>query len=499
VWGKEQVKIGPYGLNKDFNKRWHGYAGEGKKQEEMKPKEIKQGQFCQLCGAWRGALGLEPNPDLYVRHIVQIFREVRRVLRDDGTVWLNIADSYAGSWGSHKAHHKTNGLPQKGLPVYGKDEGWTPLATPQRYGLKPKDLCLIPERLAIALQQDGWWIRCRIPWIKLNGMPSSQQDRPTVSHEYIFLMSKAKRYYYDQEGVKVPISEGSKERWGDRVGQRIGQPDKWHRQEHTEGESNFGGDSKGRYRRTTDWWFDSLSELFSDEFMAFALPTEPFTMEMCQQCKQVYNRSEYNRLEVLIIPAEESDTGKEQKKRICIICGSTDDWLSHFATFGEKLVTPMILAGTSPQACQICGAPWTRVIKKRKFERAETQSQLQDGIHERSGAKSLATMRQAYRKEGLESPPSPETLGWKPTCKCAGNDGSGKCIVLDPFAGACTTGVMAKKLDRSYVMIDANPDYCVMGEKRIVDTDTEEDDRQLDMFSTAQINALFPPHIEQAR
>lgn len=158
------------------------------------------GQFCQLCCAWRGNLGLEPTPELYISHIVQIFREVRRVLRDDGTLWLNLGDSYASSGGERTYGSSDNGT--------GRGPGTKRHDIPAS-GLKPKDLCGIPWRVALALQNDGWYLRSDIIWSKPNPMPESVNDRPTKSHEYLFLLAKNQRYYYDAEAIKESVSENT--------------------------------------------------------------------------------------------------------------------------------------------------------------------------------------------------------------------------------------------------------------------------------------------------
>jgi DNA modification methylase len=161
------------------------------------------GQFCARCDAWRGALGLEPTPDLYVQHMVDVFREVRRVLREDGTCWLNMGDCYAGNgtWMSTEERNATRStrltggmLPAKGTPP-----------TPE--GLKPKDLIGMPWRVAFALQADGWYLRSDIIWSKPNPMPESVTDRPTKAHEYVFLLAKSARYVYDAEAIREPLSE----------------------------------------------------------------------------------------------------------------------------------------------------------------------------------------------------------------------------------------------------------------------------------------------------
>ncbi len=153
--------------------------------------------FCVKCGAWLGCLGLEPTPELFVEHMVEVFREVRRVLRDDGTLWLNLGDSYASS--------PTSGGEQSSKMTGGEHKR-TPRSGNYRRpdGLKPKDLVGIPWRVAFALQADGWYLRSDIIWAKPNPMPESVTDRPTKAHEYIFLMSKSQKYYYDAEAIREP-------------------------------------------------------------------------------------------------------------------------------------------------------------------------------------------------------------------------------------------------------------------------------------------------------
>lgn len=136
-----------------------------------------------------GQLGLESTPEAYVVRLVEIFREVRRVLKDDGTLWLNLGDCYCGSGGVNS---------RTGL------------------GLKPKDLCGIPWHVAFALQADGWYLRSDIIWAKPNPMPESVTDRPTKAHEYVFLLAKSERYYYDTDAIREPLGE----RWQQKFRRR---------------------------------------------------------------------------------------------------------------------------------------------------------------------------------------------------------------------------------------------------------------------------------------
>jgi DNA modification methylase len=184
-----------------------------------------------------GQLGLEPTPEEYVAKLVAVFREVRRVLRDDGTLWLNLGDSYAatgksggGAQGKRWADH---GADTEG-PRGGK---WSP-APP---GLKPKDLVGIPWRVAFALQADGWYLRSDIIWSKPNPMPESVTDRPTKAHEYVFLMSKAARYYYDAESVSEASWEPHRVRCD-----RVGGASFDERQQHSEGGTVTGSTTRNR-------------------------------------------------------------------------------------------------------------------------------------------------------------------------------------------------------------------------------------------------------------
>lgn len=161
------------------------------------------------CGAQRvdRQLGLEKTPDEYVEKMVAVFSEVWRVLKPDATLWLNLGDSYASDLkgGGGKANSTLNAKRDEDGLVIGKS-----IVTyePRRlnHGLKPKDLCMIPARVALALQAAGWYLRSDIIWAKPNCMPESVTDRPTRSHEYLFLLTKQPKYYYDAEAIAEPAS-----------------------------------------------------------------------------------------------------------------------------------------------------------------------------------------------------------------------------------------------------------------------------------------------------
>jgi len=151
-----------------------------------------------------GQIGLESTPDAYVEEMVSVFREVRRVLRKDGTLWLNLGDSYAGG-GGFSANAPTTAVSKSGK--YGARGALKAGGIKPGNGIKSKDLIGIPWRVAFALQADGWWLRSDIIWHKPNPMPESVTDRPTSAHEHLFLLTKSEHYSYDAAAVREPFAD----------------------------------------------------------------------------------------------------------------------------------------------------------------------------------------------------------------------------------------------------------------------------------------------------
>jgi DNA modification methylase len=181
--------------------------------KQVSTNQLGYGTTCGKCGAKRtdAQIGLEETPAEYVESMVQVFREVKRVLRDDGTLWLNLGDSYASDTkgsGGPSAKQLTN-------------PGSRYESRKFNHGLKAKDLIGIPWRVAFALQEDGWWLRNDIIWHKTNSMPESVTDRCTRSHEYIFLLTKSPRYFFDADAIKVPATYAGDDR-GSRTDTRRG-------------------------------------------------------------------------------------------------------------------------------------------------------------------------------------------------------------------------------------------------------------------------------------
>lgn len=262
---------------------------------------------CGKCGAVRvdAQIGLEVTPEAYVTHIVEVFREVRRVLRKDGTCWLNLGDCYATGASSAR-------LP--GGKCFGKQNkvvaaGDYPVSQPNRRslkGLKPKDLIGIPWRAAFALQADGWWLRSDIIWAKTNCMPESVADRPTKAHEYIFLLAKSQTYYYDAKAVTE-----------DSVGSTKG--------------------AAASFRRVDSKRGASLC------------PNSPMPTHRAERDGTTYDGPTRNRRTVWTVASEPCPE-------------------AHFATYPTKLIEPCILAGCPIEGTVLdpfCGSGTTGVVALR--------------------------------------------------------------------------------------------------------------------------------------
>lgn len=292
--------------------------------------------------AWTGCLGLEPTPEMFVAHIVLVFREVWRVLREDGTLWLNFGDSYAGAGprrdeGFNQRYHGKHYLSNKQRDV----DGFRP-GRDMPTGLKPKDLIGIPWRVAFALQADGWYLRMDNIWAKPNPMPESVKDRTTKAHEYLFLLAKSERYYYGTEAIKEP---GVQDEWS-----------KGFRGAYIEGETFdnqkwWQRKNKGNFKVPSGWDTDPGS--YGTIHRTGRNRSNSFAREVKEgppPGQQPQHRPD----------REDIDYSGMRNKRSVWTVATQPFPEAHFATFPEKLIEPCILAGTSRQACPHCGATWKR-------------------------------------------------------------------------------------------------------------------------------------------
>jgi len=439
-------------------------AGEANAERLKKARWREKGK-CLHCGAVRidKQIGLEATPAEFVAKMVEVFEEVRRVLRSDGVLFLNLGDSYAGS-GMGAANY-----PESASAKQKSNHGSTTSAgrAGECYGYKPKDLMLIPHRVAIALQDAGWWVRSDMPWVKRSAMPESVTDRPAKALEYIFLLTKSPKYYFDMEAVRVRMAESSFARMERGVGENHkniagapgqtphsmnkprenvrNQPDSWKGSSFSEGktaEHQLGRAQKDRDR---------------------SLPTKRNGMTGSLDETPAGGRNFRN-----------SDLWYSSIREPHGLVGIGDDLVgldvnpagykeSHFATFPPKLIEPLIKAATSEKGvCAECGSPWERTTERQRIRRDEL-----DPSDSRYRPNQYHGAYEEINGKGDAGYSEVTTTGWQKTCKCE-TDATVPATVLDPFAGAGTTLLVAKKLGRRSVGIELNPEYAEMAARRIV-------------------------------
>ena len=299
------------------------YRGGGRKVSMIKD-EIVNSSTCLKCGAWRGSFGNEPTIQMYIEHSVIFLREVRRVLRKDGLVFWNIGDTYAGSWGDYVApgSKKHVGQAESRWKLAGYErQGYhsRPPSAILHGNLKKKDLCLIPQRLAIAVQDDGWWVRSIIIWEKANSKPESVKDRPTVSHEYILMLAKSARPYWDYDAGLVPYTEPL-DRWGGPEYKDETDRGRTYRNDVLGGTGATSLGRKGRPIRPNPKGSNMRS--------VWRIKTDTFDLEMCLACRTIYETAQYRTLQL------------REERRVCA-CGA-QNWLSHFAVFPLELPQKII-------------------------------------------------------------------------------------------------------------------------------------------------------------
>lgn len=404
---------------------------------------VPAGQTCGLCGAWRGHLGQEGIHDClawarneppcnlcFVCHIRMVAAEIWRVLHPSGTFWLNLGDSYVGGKGKsgHQAADKQKDRHQQGKsfnPEHGNTggHGKTRPTDGKLPGLKPKDLIGIPWRVALALQADGWYLRSDIVWAKgvsfcpdYNGscMPESVADRPTKAHEYLFVFSKRQKYFYDIDAVREPLAETTLPRARRGVGNHKTVNDAPGQPPHSLGQPR-------------------LNTKYVDKSQAGA--------------GSVNGHSGYYSADgqLLVNP-----DGRQLRSVWTVNPQGWDG--AHFAVWPEGLVEPMIKLGTSEKGvCPACRSPWRRVTKK-KHKQAEKNPNPVKPYDAGSGHKNgtgPTTLHQVAVTESVE---------WRPTCNCPVHEPV-PAIILDPFFGSGTTGLVARRLGRRSVGLDLSFAY----------------------------------------
>lgn len=390
---------------------------------------------CTICGAWLGCLGLEDTPDQYVEHMVMVFREVRRVLRADGTCWINLGDSFAAG-----GHGGGGGSISEASNQFDKCGGYKGRRPPDCWGLKKKDLMMIPHRVAIALQLDGWWVRNDICWEKSQCMPESVRDRCTRSHEYVFHLSKSEKYFYDAEAIKEPASADTHARYA--------------RGRSDDHKYAGGGPGQQTIARTLAHMVNGREKVAG------------VTPKAAPSGSGIRNNESFS--------AAVKDVVGMRNKRTVWRLSTASFSEAHYATFPPDLVAPCILAGTSTHGCCAdCGAPYTREVKpSERYARFlgksyhDHDSDLSQGMKQMRGDNS----QNAFRDEGGLMSAEYQTVGWLKSCSCE-TDEIRPAIVLDPFFGSGTLGLVAERLCRRWIGLDLG--YQDIQGRRVTDVQKE--------------------------
>lgn len=390
-------------------------------------------------------IGSEPTPAAFVEAMVKVFREVRRVLRSDGVLFLNLGDSYSSDekWGGHS----TGKQEYIGQAIDGARE--------RRYtGLSGKNLIGVPWRVTLAMQANGWILRSAAPWLKVTAMPESVLDRPTTAHEYVFQFAKTKDYWFDAQSVKKPskttsiaraergVSATNKLVDGapGQVPHSVHQPRENVRKQDKGGRQYAGFNDRYdaapvamRNRRTTD----TFNEALDDQITAL---------------KEQVAHLEYVKSNGGVIVDGDSIAA--------FLVNPEASTREHYASFPRKLVEPCVLSSCPDKCCSKCGKPWVRVYERTGAQTQREQAHQPDNTPTKVDSTGWQPVRQA-------------TDRFEPQCQCGVGTQPG--IVLDPFAGSGTTLVVAAKLGRHYLGCDLSQVYVDMAQKRLSQADPTQD------------------------
>lgn len=352
-------------------------------------------------------LGNENTPEAYIANLVEIFGECWSKLKHNGTMWVNLADSFSGSGGAHAAKHANPGISKSSVRSGAKRSSSSVAA---------KNLLGIPYRVALALRDYGWYWRAIIPWVKASAMPQSALDRPTIATEYWLMFSKSKKYYYDQYATLT-------------------------------------GDSQ-RFRRDTDWFNESLAiiqstgrgMLLDEAGMPLAMHFNPGNKPWayCEKCD-----THYTSKQMRYIQNDE-----------CYVCHSKDGWVKHYAAFPVPMIEPIIRASTSEYGvCSGCGKPWIRNTKKVAV--AVSDSPRYSGNLDRNDSGDKRVTRAI---ETIDWQPSCNCFTY---ANCDPDQDDHTVIpcpvipatILDPFSGTASTGLAALALNRNYLGCELSEPY----------------------------------------
>ncbi len=377
----------------------------GRSRQSAEQQGVRTGEYCAKCNAWKGCFGLEPSVNLYIAHLVEIFTDIKRVLKSTGTVWVNLGDTYAGSWGNYSTGRQSTNSRESQSKVHqlsrpgAMDES---IRSPSslHQSVRKKSLCLIPMRFALAMADQGWLVRNIIVWHKPNHMPESIKDRFSASWEYLIMLVKSPRYYFNLDAVRIPHKTASQSVLNSpRVNDRPNPYIRTGRLPPRSGESNA---------------FHPCGKNPGD---CWSITTKP--------------------------------------------CPG-----AHFAVFPDTLCERPIRASCPALVCNRCGKP-KREVAKRKPNPLAFNIRVRDVKNKRlKHTDRVASENEIYRYDGpYESSGKPLVLSGGCRCKAGFQPG----LVLDPFAGSGTTALVASRFGRRYLGFELNNDYVKLARKRLLE------------------------------
>ena len=406
-------------------------------------------------------LGLEPTPELHVEHMVEIMREVRRVLRDDGVVWLNYGDCFAGSGGENANTGLGSG-----------DRSGLYRNNPRRTKIAQGNLMMMPHKVAIALQADGWIVRNDVVWWKRNPMPESvagwRWERKKI---------QTGREPADWEALPKgwDVGEGSH----DEIGKGNYRNDDG--RERTVATYEYGDDyvlRKGSWRHTRahEYIFQLTKQMqYYSNQEAVREAQSKNTHDMGTKLSPPKQAADYQHKDWYKYVRHSFIGGRNPRSVLDVPTAPYSG--AHYATFPPNLIAPLIRASCPKRCCPECGAPWASVVEKTSITPKDYEGKWLDTDENSSGRRMLANVR-ARREAGEahDNPfPSPQVIDYRPTCECFADIPSEQLnwniqmgldeyapvpgIVLDPFIGSGTTGAVARELGRRWVGLDISMEY----------------------------------------
>jgi len=428
--------------------------------------EGKKSDTCSLCGAWKGQLGGEPEPDLYISHLIQIMREVRRVLRPDGVFWINIGDSWGANWrGSGKDNASAKQLSVRGTSDF--------MGQQTKHPYKPLDMVLIPSQLAIAARTDGWYVRSMVVWDKKNPMPESLNGWRWERHKVKVRprtrgSNKGSMPPQSHHAGQVPHRDGSFDTPSDTIWQDCPGCPKC-------------SPNDGYVLRKGSW-----------------RPTDSYEFILMLTKTNHYFCDRESVLEQGVYPTGESRQGGDGHKSLNAGSRTTEglhnkEWVgnggrnlrsvwsfptkpgkfNHYAVYPPRLPEICLKSSTSEKGCcPKCGSPWARVIEHHLENTDGWGKQTKDATGNLQGSDAVIRNAQGRAGDSVN-----RTLGWRPTCSCPPADPT-PCRVLDPFSGAGTTALVAEQLGLDSISIDTSGEYIQMSRDRLV----ADEQKRIDEF-----------------